>query len=52
LKLYYSPRGACSSAVLEFRIDFGPGCRIYFGRDGDPSGPQCFMTGTAMAGGK
>jgi putative addiction module killer protein len=23
------------SGVLEFRIDFGPGCRIYFGRDGD-----------------
>jgi hypothetical protein len=23
-----------------------------FGRTGDPSGPQCFMTGTAMAGGK
>jgi putative addiction module killer protein len=21
--------------VLEFRLDFGPGCRLYFGRDGD-----------------
>ena len=21
--------------VLEYRVDFGPGCRIYFGRDGD-----------------
>jgi putative addiction module killer protein len=34
-------RGAVSnvkgvgSGVLEFRIDFGPGYRIYFGRDGD-----------------
>ena len=34
-------RGAVSSVkgvgegVLEFRIDFGPGYRIYFGRDGD-----------------
>jgi hypothetical protein len=23
-----------------------------FGRTGDPSGPECFMTGMAMAGGK
>lgn len=23
------------SGILEFRIDFGPGYRIYFGRDGD-----------------
>jgi putative addiction module killer protein len=23
------------SGVLEFRIDFGPGYRLYFGRDGD-----------------
>jgi len=30
----------------------GLGNCIYFGRDGDPSGPQCFMTGIAMAGGK
>jgi len=22
-------------ALLEYRIDFGPGYRIYFGRDGD-----------------
>jgi putative addiction module killer protein len=21
--------------VLEYRIDWGPGCRVYFGRDGD-----------------
>ena len=34
-------RGAMSnvkgvgSGVLEFRIDFGPGYRIYFGRDGE-----------------
>jgi len=20
---------------MEYKIDFGPGCRIYFGRDGD-----------------
>lgn len=23
------------SGVLEYRIDFGPGYRVYFGRDGD-----------------
>jgi putative addiction module killer protein len=23
--------------VLEYKIDFGPGYRIYFGRDGDPA---------------
>jgi putative addiction module killer protein len=23
------------SGVLEFKIDFGPGYRVYFGRDGD-----------------
>lgn len=23
------------AGVLEFRIDFGPGYRVYFGRDGD-----------------
>lgn len=23
------------AGVIEYRIDFGPGCRIYFGRDGD-----------------
>ena len=23
------------SGVLEYRIDAGPGCRAYFGRDGD-----------------
>ena len=23
------------SGVLEYKIDFGPGYRIYFGRDGD-----------------
>jgi putative addiction module killer protein len=22
-------------SVLEYRIDFGPGYRVYFGRDGD-----------------
>jgi putative addiction module killer protein len=33
-------RGAVSNVkgvgegVLEFRVDFGPGCRVYFGRDG------------------
>jgi putative addiction module killer protein len=21
--------------VLEYKIDFGPGCRVYFGRDGE-----------------
>ncbi len=24
--------------VLEYRIDFGPGYRVYFGRDGDDAG--------------
>jgi putative addiction module killer protein len=24
-----------SAGVLEYRIDFGPGYRLYFGRDGD-----------------
>ena len=23
------------AGVLEGRIDFGPGCRVYFGKDGD-----------------
>ena len=23
------------NGVLEYKVDFGPGCRIYFGRDGD-----------------
>jgi putative addiction module killer protein len=26
---------AISPTVLEYKIDFGPGYRIYFGRDGD-----------------
>ena len=26
---------AVGAGVFEFRIDFGPGLRIYFGRDGD-----------------
>lgn len=26
---------AVGAGVLEFRVDFGPGYRIYFGRDGD-----------------
>jgi putative addiction module killer protein len=26
---------AVGEGVLEFRLDFGPGYRIYFGRDGD-----------------
>ncbi len=26
---------AVGSGVLEYKIDFGPGYRIYFGRDGD-----------------
>ncbi len=29
---------AVGNGVLECRIDFGPGCRIYFGRDGDRLG--------------
>ena len=39
--LYRMEMGNLSSAkgigggVLEYRIDFGPGYRIYFGRDGD-----------------
>lgn len=23
------------AGVYEYRIDFGPGCRVYFGKDGD-----------------
>jgi putative addiction module killer protein len=26
---------AAGEGVLEYRIDFGPGYRVYFGRDGD-----------------
>jgi putative addiction module killer protein len=26
---------AVGEGVLEYRIDFGPGYRVYFGRDGD-----------------
>ena len=26
---------AVGSGVLEYKLDFGPGYRIYFGRDGD-----------------
>jgi hypothetical protein len=26
---------AVGNGVLEYKIDFGPGYRIYFGRDGD-----------------
>jgi putative addiction module killer protein len=26
---------AVGNGVLEYKVDFGPGCRIYFGRDGD-----------------
>lgn len=39
--LYRLEKGNCSSVkgvgagVLEYRIDFGPGYRIYFGKDGE-----------------
>lgn len=39
--LYRLTRGNCSNVkgvgggVFEYRIDFGPGYRIYFGKDGD-----------------
>jgi putative addiction module killer protein len=31
----FSNAKGVGEGVLEFRIDFGPGYRIYFGRDGD-----------------
>ena len=31
----FSNAKGVGKGVLEFRIDFGPGYRIYFGRDGD-----------------
>lgn len=31
----FSSAKGVGEGVLEFRIDFGPGYRIYFGRDGD-----------------
>ena len=29
------PTSKASGRVLEYRLDFGPGYRVYFGRDGD-----------------
>ena len=31
----FSNAKGVGAGVLEFRIDFGPGYRVYFGRDGD-----------------
>ena len=28
-------RRGCRSGVFEYKLDFGPGCRIYFGKDGE-----------------
>jgi len=32
----FSNSKGVGAGVYEYRIDFGPGYRIYFGRDGDP----------------
>ena len=31
----FSNAKAVGEGVLEYKIDFGPGYRVYFGRDGD-----------------
>lgn len=34
-KVIYQNAKSVGAGVQEYRIDFGPGYRIYFGRDGD-----------------